>query len=110
LAEYRDEYRVRFTAFDRVTSPFIREVLWTIFKERLIYLEVRNFLVHHNLIGSPLSLPPYYEFARRVYTHIHRVGYSNSVPLVQADINEFAAQGFPVDVLRSLALLQGLTV
>lgn len=45
-----------------------------------------------------------------VFFHIRGSGYAGAVPLVQQDVELFEAWGFRGDVLRGLALLQGVAV
>jgi hypothetical protein len=101
---------LEFLPNDRVTSPAIRERLWLLMDWARMLLNAKNYLIHQNLVGSPVPLTGYYDFAKRMFFHVRDSGYEAAVPLIQSDIELFKSWGFSATLLKSLALLQGVII
>jgi hypothetical protein len=100
--EWLDDYRVM--------SPEIRRRLWVLMGWAVVLQNAKNYLVGCSLVRSPTQLPGFYDFSKRCYFHLRNVGYPAAVPLIQSDVELFKSWGFSGDVLRSLALLQGIRI
>jgi hypothetical protein len=88
----------------------LRKKFVTWFADLTTLQNARVFLLNNNKVSHPTELPGYFQFVRDVFYFILRNGYAGAVPLIESDRDLFKGRGFSGDVLRSLALLQGIRI
>jgi hypothetical protein len=83
---------------------------YNVFFWKLVIQQARVYLLNRNLVGSPVPLPGYHDFCKRVMFHIRNHGYAGAAPLLQAHVELFKSWGLSEPVLRGLARLPGVAV